>query len=73
MSEKDPPTIDSPVSDLKMVSVHGSFPFDDSGQFLVNFRMFLKNAQKGVTRPCLPYYYVFGGLRVSYMSYSVYF
>ena len=46
---KDPPTIDSPVSGLKMVSVHGSFPFDDSGQFLVNFRMFLKIAQKGVT------------------------
>ena len=66
MSEKGLPPNTSPVSGLKMVFLRISFPFDDSGQFLVNFRMFVKIPGRGSRDPTDPGFGVFGGLEVSY-------
>ena len=66
MSEKGLPPITSPVSRLKMGFLRISFPVDDSGQFLENFRMFVKIAGRGSRDPTDPGFGVFGGLKVSY-------
>ena len=69
MSDKGSPTIPGPLSGQKMVFVHVSFPFDDSWQFLVNFRnsiMFVKVPGRGSRDPTDLGFGVFGGLKVSY-------
>ena len=68
MSEKGLLLITSPVSGLKMVFLRISFPFDDSEQFLVNFRnsiMYVKVPGRGSRDPTDLGFGVFGGLKVT--------